>query len=351
MSIKIAINGFGRIGRQLTRLLSSKFGAGFELRAINSLETIDVASHLLRYDSTQGRFDLPVKSAGHDLIIGQQAVRYLNQPDPRLLPWGQMGIDLVIEASGQLSDRPQAELHLRAGAKKVLITAAANSPDITLCMGVNHTAYQPDRHHIVSGSSCTTNCLAPAAKLVNDRFGIQSSLVTFLHSYTSSQHLLDLAGHDLRRMRATVPNLMPTTTSAAWQIPEVIPELIGKFDAIAIRVPTPEVHLAYFTALLRSRATNAELLAAFNEAAAGHLHGILAVSDAPLVSIDYRTCTPSCVLDAPSIKVIDNMIQLLIWHDNESSYCKRMLDLVRYIAMPWGSPKPPESQRHPEVSG
>ena len=331
MAIKIAINGFGRIGRQITRLLSSAFGTGLELLAINSLEPIDLAVHLLRHDSNHGAFPEPVAIEGQNLVIGdKKGVRFLNISDPRHLPWRHLGIDLVIEASGQ-TERHQADRHLEAGARKVLITAAAEAPDITLCMGVNHTTYRADLHHIVSGSSCTTNCLAPAAKLVNDRFHIQTCLATFLHSYTSNQHLLDLPGPDLRRMRGVGRNIIPTPTSSVQQIPEVIPELRGKFDAVAIRVPTPQVHLASFTALLHRSTTADEILAVFNEAAANWLQGIVAVSDAPLVSIDYKSSDPSCVLDAGSIKVMDDMLQLMIWHDNESSYCKRMLDLVRYI--------------------
>jgi len=332
MTIKIAINGFGRIGRQLTRLLSSEWGAGLQLVAINALEPLTTAAHLLRYDSTHGTFCQAVTSGGQGLIIGEQpAIPFLNQPDPALLPWRALGVDLVLEASGQATDRLHASRHLQAGAQQVLITAAATEPDITLCLGVNHQSYRPGQHQIVSGSSCTTNCLAPAAKLINDTFGITSCLTTFLHSYTSNQHLLDLPGPDLRRMRGVGRNLIPTPTSSVQQIPEVIPELRGKFDAIAIRVPTPQIHLASMTALLKRPATAKEVRHCFLEAASGPLQGIVAVSEAPLVSTDYRGLTPSSVLDASSIKVIDNLLQLMIWHDNESSYCKRMLDLVRYM--------------------
>ena len=339
MAIRIALNGFGRIGRQITRLLFSQFGAGVELLAINSLETIDLAAHLLRYDSNHGIFEksVTIDGSGHCLVIDGQPVRFLNQSDPSVLPWHQLEIDLVIEASGHLTHRHQAERHLQAGARKVLITAAAHSPDITLCLGVNHDAYRPDHHHIVSGSSCTTNCLAPAVKLLNDHFTIQSSLATFLHSYTSSQHLLDLGGKDFRRMRAAPRSIIPTTTSAAQQLPVVIPELIGRFDALAIRVPTPEVHLASFSALVRRHTTPDEIIAVFNQAASGPLKGILAVSDAPLVSIDFKGGIPSSVLDAASIKVVmGDMIQLMIWHDNESSYCQRIIALVRYMTAAQG---------------
>jgi len=331
MAIRIAINGFGRIGRQITRLLSSTFGADIELRAINSLEAIDVAAHLLRHDSNHGAFHETVDITDQSLIIGGQEISFLNQPDPGQLPWRQLGVDLVIEASGQLTDHQQAKLHLQAGAKKVLITAAAQNPDITLCMGVNHSAYHADRHHIVSGSSCTSNCLAPAAKLLSEHFTIHSCLATFLHSYTCNQPLLDLPGHDLRRMRSAGRNIIPTSTSAAQQIPEIIPALSGRFEALAIRVPTPEVHLAYCTALLNRPTTHDDIMTIFNEAAAGRFQGIMAVSAEPLVSIDFKASSASCILDAASIKVMGNMIQLMIWHDNESSYCKRMLDLVRYM--------------------
>lgn len=334
MSIKIAINGFGRIGRQITRLLTSGNGAGLELRAINSLEPIDQAAHLLRYDSNHGIFtQQQVSTDGNNLIIGEHKVPFINQPDPSLLPWRQMGIDLVIEASGSLTRGHAARLHRDAGAVKVLITAAADAPDITLCLGVNHTLYQPDDHHIVSGSSCTTNCLAPAVKVLHDEFTILSALATFLHSYTISQKLLDGHGPDLRRMRAAGHNIIPTTTSAREQLPKVIPELSGLFDALAIRVPTPEVHLAYLTAKIGRNVTPAEIITAFSTAAEGPLNGIIAICDQPLVSIDFKDSQPSSILDAASVKVLDDVIQVMIWHDNESSYCKRMIDLVRYMSI------------------
>lgn len=334
MAIKIAINGFGRIGRQITRLLSSSFGAGIELLAINSLEPIDIAAHLLKYDSNHGPFRGSVAIEGKKIVLdGGPGICFLNQADPRQLPWQQMGIDLVIEASGQATERQQASRHLQAGADKVLITAAAHNPDITLCMGVNQQSYRPQQHHIISGSSCTTNCLAPAAKLINDAFHITTCLATFLHSYTSNQQLLDLPGQDLRRMRGAGRNIIPTSTSSVQQIPEVIPELTNKFDAIAIRVPTPQVHLASFTALIEHQTTAKKILDLCLEASTKQLQGVLAISDAPLVSIDHKCSDASCVIDAGCITVMDNMLQLMIWHDNESSYCKRMLDLVRYIAL------------------
>lgn len=332
MSIKIAINGFGRIGRQITRLLTSGAGAGLKLQAINSLEPIDQAAHLLRYDSNHGIFSHPVSTEGQNLIIGEHSIPFLNQPDTSCLPWRQLGIDLVIEASGSLTSARLADLHRQAGATKVLITAAADAPDITLCLGVNHTLYQPNRHHIISGSSCTTNCLAPAAKVIHDEFTIISGLATFLHSYTISQNLLDGNGSDPRRMRAAGINIIPTTTSAREQLPQVIPALSGRFDALAIRVPTPEVHLAYFTAKVNRAVTRAEVITAFTKAANGPFRGIIAVCDQPLVSTDFVESQPSSILDADSIKVLDDLIQIMIWHDNESSYCKRMIDLVRYIS-------------------
>ena len=334
MAIRIALNGFGRIGRQITRSLFSGCGAGLELRAINTLEAVDCAAHLLRYDSNHGPFGQTVESRGQQLCISGQSVTFLNQPDPSLLPWGELGIDLVIEASGQLSQGHKAAQHLKAGASKVLITAAADTPDLTLCLGVNQDLYRSSQHHIIAASSCTTNCLAPVAKLLHERFTIQTSLATFLHSYTSSQNLLDLQhGVDLRRMRAAGRNIIPTTTSASHQLPEVIPALKGKFAALAIRVPTPVVHLASFTASVKHQTTRDELMNLFTEEAEqGALQGILAVSAAPLVSIDFKGSSPSAIVDAASIKVIGgDMIQLMIWHDNESSYCKRIIDLVRYV--------------------
>jgi len=337
MTINIALNGFGRIGRQLTRLLSSEWGNGLRLVAINALEPLATAAHLLRYDSSQGTFAQAVSTMGQGLIIAEQPpIPFLNQADTSRLPWSALEVDLVIEASGQATDRPSASRHLQAGARQVLITAAATNPDITLCLGVNQQDYRPSQHRIVSGSSCTTNCLAPAAKLINDTFRISSCLTTFLHSYTSNQHLLDLPGPDLRRMRGVGGNLIPTPTSSVRQIPEVIPELRGKFDAIAVRVPTPRMHLASMTTLIERPTTREEVLNCFREAAEGRLQGIVAVSEAPLVSTDALGMSPSCVLDAGSIRVIGNLLQLMIWHDNESSYCKRMLDLVRYVGQSSG---------------
>jgi len=344
MSIKIAINGFGRIGRQITRLLASGPWAGVELRAINSLEPIAQAAHLLRYDSNHGVFATSVATEGQILRIGGHAIPFLNQPDPSLLPWRDLGIDLVIEASGGLTRGRQAHLHREAGAAKVLITAAADAPDITLCLGVNHDLYRPDEHHVVSGSSCTTNCLAPAAKVLHDEFTILSAQATFLHSYTISQPLLDLNGHDPRRMRAAGLNIIPTTTSASQQLPLVIPELAGRFSATAVRVPTPEVHLAYLTAKLARQTTPAEVVSAFVRAADGPFHGIIQVCAQPLVSVDFKENAASSILDAESVKVLADLIQIMIWHDNESSYCKRMIDLVRYMTAASGAPQFPTAR-------
>ncbi|MDA8159327.1 MAG: type I glyceraldehyde-3-phosphate dehydrogenase [Desulfobacteraceae bacterium] len=333
MTIKIAINGFGRIGRELTRIITSRPETDIELVAVNSREDISLAAHLLRHDSNHGGFGPPVTATGDRLLIGGQQMLFLSQPDPARLPWRELGVELVIESSGQFVGRLQAGRHLEAGSRRVLITAAAPDPDVTLCLGVNQARYQPEHHRIVSASSCTTNCVAPVAKLLHDRFRLQALLVTFLHSYTSGQPLLDTGGPDLRLMRAAGLNLIPASTSAAQQVPMILPELTGRFHALSVRVPTPEAHLASLSAFISRPVEASEVLAAFREAAAGEMAGIVAVSEAPLASCDLRGASASSILDPESVKVVAaELIQLLVWHDNESSYCQRVVDLVRYMA-------------------
>ncbi len=332
MTIRITINGFGRIGRELTRIITSRPETDIELVAINSREDISLAAHLLRHDSNHGGFGPPVTTADDRLLIGGQPVIFLSQPDPARLPWRQLGVELVIESSGKFVGRVQAGRHLEAGSRRVLITAAAPDPDVTLCLGVNQARYRPERHLIVSASSCTTNCVAPVAKLLHDRFQLKALFVTFLHSYTSGQPLLDAGGPDLRLMRAAGLNLIPASTSAARQVPLVLPELAGRFHALSVRVPTPEAHLASLSAFTSRPVKASEVVAAFREAAAGDMAGIVAVSEAPLASCDLRGVSASSILDPESVKVVGGkLIQLLVWHDNESSYCQRVVDLVRYM--------------------
>ena len=331
MPIRVAINGFGRIGRQITRLLSSQHNNTLQLAAINTLEDCETIVHLLRFDSIQGVNEAQIYSSANKLFINNTKIPVYHESVPHDIPWNVDNIDVVIECSGRFTNGRQAAAHLNSGAKKVVISAASEDPDVTICMGVNQPSYDPASHKIISGSSCTTNCLAPLAKVINDNFGIVTGFATFIHSSTNSQHLLDSVDSDPRRARAAGINLIPTTTSAAQQIPLVIPSLINKFDALAIRVPTPDVHLADFTIRLNQKITKADLLKTLEIAAQGEMRRILQVSQEPLVSIDFRNSSHSCVIDATQIKVNHDMIKILVWHANEFSYCQRLIDLVNFI--------------------
>jgi glyceraldehyde 3-phosphate dehydrogenase len=331
MSIRIAINGFGRIGRQLTRILCTDSYKGLKLVAVNTLENCATAAHLLKYDSIQGVAEADISANSNGLRIAGSAIPFYHEPAPGNIPCQNNKVDVVIECSGHFTNGRQAADHLKAGAKRVVITAAATNPDITICMGVNQESFSPTHHKIISGSSCTTNCLAPIAKLINDNWGIKSALATFIHSSTNNQHLLDTGDIDPRRARAAGLNLIPCKTSAAHQIPLVIPQLRHKFEALAIRVPTPDVHLADFTVQLNKNISRSNLLEALQEAADGELDKIMRLSDAPLVSIDFRNASHSCIIDTNQIQVNNNLIKILIWHANEFSYCQRIIDLVRLV--------------------
>nr|MBF0222030.1 aldehyde dehydrogenase [Desulfobulbaceae bacterium] len=330
MAVSIAINGFGRIGRQLARLILSESYPTISLKAVNTLENLHVAAHLLKYDSSYSTYPLPITVESNKLIINNRPVSWLNEPDPDNLSWSDHNIDIVIECSGTNSSR-RAGKHINSGAQKVVITAASRNPDITLCMGVNHTQYDSSKHHIISGSSCTTNCIAPIAKILNDKLGIVSSLATIIHSYTNTQNILDNAHDDLRRARAATRNLIPTQTSAVWQIPEVIPQLLGKFDGLAIRVPTPLMHLADVSFLLSQPTSRDELVSLFEDASLNAYKNIVALNAEPLVSTDFIGSSYSSIIDLENIHCNQNLVKLLLWHDNEHAYCCRILDLVRYI--------------------
>lgn len=333
MPTRIAINGFGRIGRQLTRQLLRASPGNLMICAVNTMEPIETAAHLLRYDSCYGQFTQKISLARQTLLTGEQSILFYHHSEPDRLPWRELGIDVVLECSGQATTGPGAAKHLAAGARKVLITAAALASDITLCMGVNHEQYDYSRHHIISGTSCTTNCLAPIAQLLDHQFGILSCLATFLHSYTGSQNLTDAAGSDLRRARAAAHNIIPTSTSAAHQLPLVLPALKGKFEAIAVRVPTPNTHLADFTAKLSRPTNQAEILALLQAAASQPpLKDIVAIDNSQLVSRDLIGSSYSSVVDAAHIYVQEDFVKLLVWHDNEFSYCRRIIDLLGHIA-------------------
>lgn len=331
MPTRIAINGFGRIGRQLTRQLLDPASTDFTLCAVNTIESIETAAHLLRYDSCYGQFPLDISREHQTLRIGKHSIAFYHQNDPNQLPWKELGIDIVLECSGKTTSERSVQ-HIASGAKKVLITAAAHSPDITLCMGVNHARYNHDLHHVVSGTSCTTNCIAPVAKLIDDTLAIEAGHATFLHSYTNSQPLLDAVGSDLRRSRAAALNIIPTTTSATHQLPLVLPRLKGKFAAIAVRVPTPNTHLADFTVKVARPTTRAEILQIMEEASHSTMKGIVQIDRAQLVSRDIIGTSCSSVIDAENIYVQDDFIKLLIWHDNEFSYCRRIIDLLSHLS-------------------
>ncbi|HRW04096.1 MAG TPA: type I glyceraldehyde-3-phosphate dehydrogenase [Caldilineaceae bacterium] len=332
MATKIAINGFGRIGRQVTKALFEKYRGEFDLVAVNDLSDVETNAHLFKYDSNYGIFAGDVTVDGGDIVIDGDRVKVLSERDPSKLPWGDMGVDLVVESTGIFTDREKAALHLSAGAKKVIISAPAKGEDITICMGVNNEKYDPANHHVISNASCTTNCLAPAAKVVNDTFGIEQGIMTTVHSYTNDQRILDLVHKDLRRARAAAMSIIPTTTGAAKAVALVVPELKGKFDGMAMRVPTPTVSVVDFVAKVNRPGSTEELLAAFDAAAAGPMQGILAVSREPLVSVDYKGNAFSSTIDAEFTAFYGDLVKVITWYDNEWAYSVRVTDLAKYIA-------------------
>ncbi|WP_129672049.1 type I glyceraldehyde-3-phosphate dehydrogenase [Candidatus Chloroploca sp. Khr17] len=336
--VRIAINGFGRIGRQSFKAMLENHPDEFEIVAINDLTDNETLAHLLRYDSTYGPFDGEVTVTEDQLIVEYDDTRYeiatLAERDPAALPWGKMGVDIVIESTGRFTEAEKAKAHLAAGAKKVIITAPAKGEDITICLGVNETSYDHDNHHIISNASCTTNCLAPVAKVLNDRFGIQRGLMTTIHAYTMDQNLQDNVHKDLRRARAAAVNMVPTTTGAAKAVALVIPELKGKFHGYAIRVPTATVSVVDFAVMLNRPTSVEEINAAFREAAESEeLEGILGVSDQELVSSDFIGTTFSTVVDLPlTHNMGDDFFKVICWYDNEWGYSVRIANLTAYIA-------------------
>ena len=331
MTSKIAINGFGRIGRQVTKALLEKYPGEFDLVAVNDLSDVNTNAHLFKYDSNYGQFPGEVAVDGGDIIINGDRIKVLSERDPSQLPWGELGVDIVVESTGIFTAREKAALHLSAGAKKVIISAPAKGEDITICMGVNEEKYNPAQHHVISNASCTTNCLAPAAKVVNDNFGIIQGVMTTVHAYTNDQRILDLVHSDLRRARAAAMSIIPTTTGAAHAVALVVPELQGKFDGMAMRVPTSTVSVVDFVAKVEKPGTTDELLAAFDAAAAGPMKGILAVSREPLVSIDYKGNAYSSTVDAGFTNFYGDLVKVVTWYDNEWAYSVRVTDLAKYI--------------------
>jgi glyceraldehyde 3-phosphate dehydrogenase len=331
MATKVAINGFGRIGRQVTKALFEKYRGQFDLVAVNDLSDVNTNAHLFKYDSNYGVFKGDVNVDGGDIIIDGDRIKVCTERDPSKLPWGDMGVDLVIESTGIFTDREKAALHLSAGAKKVIISAPAKGEDITVCMGVNEEKYDPAKHHVISNASCTTNCLAPAAKVVNDTFGIEQGVMTTVHAYTNDQRILDLTHSDLRRARAAALSIIPTTTGAAKAVALVVPELKGKFDGMAMRVPTSTVSVVDFVAKVSRPGKTEDLLAAFDTAANGPMKGILAVSREPLVSIDFKGNPYSSTIDAEFTRFYGDMVKVVTWYDNEWAYSVRVTDLAKYI--------------------
>jgi glyceraldehyde 3-phosphate dehydrogenase len=330
MAVEVGINGFGRIGRNIMRAALSSRDIDFV--AVNDLTNAATLAHLLKYDSVLGNLSADVKVSGDGISVDGDEFKVLSIKDPAQLPWKDLGVDVVFEATGIFATREGGEKHRAAGAKKVIFTAPAKGPDVTLVLGVNDDTYDPKRHHLISNASCTTNCLAPLAKAIHESFGIRKGWMTTIHSYTNDQNLLDLPHRDLRRARAAAMSMIPTTTGAASAVGEVLPELKGKLDGFSMRVPTPNVSVVDLNVLLNKKATGEEVNAALRAAAAGPLKGILDVSEAELVSIDFRGNPFSSIVDAPYTKVMDgDFLKVLSWYDNEWGYSNRCVDLLRKL--------------------
>ena len=328
---RIAINGFGRIGRMALRAILERV-PDVETAAVNDLAAADTNAHLFKYDSNYGRFDGEVDVSDDALVIDGRRLQTLSQRDWEALPWGDLGIDVVIESTGVGTDRASAAKHLEAGAKKVIISAPATDEDVTLVLGVNDAAYDPAQHHIVSNASCTTNCLAPVVKVLHDAFTIEQGLMNTIHSYTNDQRILDLEQKDMRRARAAALNIIPTTTGAARAVVQVIPELKGRLDGFALRVPTPTVSVVDFTCEVTQNVTVEAVNDAFAAAAQGDLTGILGCSGEELVSMDFKGDSRSSIIDLPSTQVSGKLVKVLSWYDNEWGYACRIADLTARVA-------------------
>jgi glyceraldehyde 3-phosphate dehydrogenase len=332
MAVRVGINGFGRIGRNVLRAAAMSKQTSLEFVAVNDITDTKTLAHLLKYDSVHGRFPGTVEAKGETLIVNGRELRVLAIREPEKLPWKDLGVDLVLESTGRFTDRDSAAKHLAAGAKKVVISAPAKGEDITIVMGVNHTKYDPAKHHIVSNASCTTNCLVPVVKVVLDHCGFVHGFMTTVHSYTNDQQILDLPHKDLRRARAAALSMIPTSTGAAKATGLVLPEVKGKIDGVSLRVPTPDVSIVDLTADVERKTTIEDLNAAFKQAAQGALKGVLDVSDEPLVSTDYIGSLFSSVVDARSTNVIDGtLVHISSWYDNEMGYSARCVDLLAYM--------------------
>jgi glyceraldehyde 3-phosphate dehydrogenase len=330
MAIKVGINGFGRIGRNVFR--AAIHDEEIDIVAANDITDARTLAHLLKYDSVLGNLAEDVRAEGDTIVAGKESFKVLKEKDPASLPWKALGVEVVIESTGLFTNAEQAKKHLDAGAKKVIISAPAKGEDITVVMGVNHESYDPKKHHVLSNASCTTNSLAPVAKVIHEEFGLAKGIMTTIHSYTNDQKLLDLPHKDLRRARAAALSMIPTTTGAAVAVSRVLPELEGRLDGISVRVPTPNVSLTDLTALLETKATAKDVNAALENASKGSLKGILAFSNEELVSSDFRGNPHSSIVDGPFTKVVaGDAVKVLSWYDNEWGFSCRVIDLIHLI--------------------
>jgi glyceraldehyde 3-phosphate dehydrogenase len=331
MPVRIAINGFGRIGRNVLRVIARQ-KRGLDVVAVNDITDAPTLAHLLKYDSVHGKFPGDVSADGTGINVGGKTIRVLAEKDPARLPWKDLKVDLVLESTGIFTSRDKAQLHIDAGARKVIISAPAKNEDITIVYGVNHKAYDPARHHVISNASCTTNCLVPVVKVLRDAFGFERGFMTTVHAYTNDQRILDLPHKDLRRARAAAVNIIPTTTGAAKATSLVIPEVKGKIDGVSLRVPVTDVSVVDLTCVVEKKTDRDAVNAAFRTAAAGGLEGILAVSDEPLVSGDFIGDLHSSTVDSASTTVIDGtLVHVSSWYDNEMGYSARCVDLMAYM--------------------
>lgn len=332
MAVKIGINGFGRIGRLVFRAITQHYAGRLEIVAINDLTDARTNAHLLKYDSTYGMYLGKVEAASDGIVVNGKKVKVLAERDPAKIPWRALGADIVIESTGLFTDASKAAAHLQNGAKKVIISAPAKGEDITIVLGVNEDKYDPEKHRVISNASCTTNCIAPVVKVLHENFGVVRGFMSTIHAYTNDQRLLDMYHSDLRRARAAAINIVPTTTGAARAIGLVIPELKGKLDGVAYRVPVPTVSMCDFVADLEKEVTVEDVNGAFKSAARDKLNGILRYCDEPLVSSDFKGDPASSIFDALSTMAMGNMVKVLAWYDNEWGYSCRLADLALYIA-------------------
>lgn len=331
--VKVGINGFGRIGRNVFKSILENYANEIEVVGINDLTDPKTLAHLLKYDSLYGKFDGTVEATENSIIVNGKEIKIFAEREPKNIPWGAQGAEIVIESTGFFTDGTKAQAHIEAGAKKVLISAPAKNEDITIVMGVNEEKYDSEKHNIISNASCTTNCLAPFAKVLDEKFGIVSGLMTTIHSYTNDQKILDAPHKDLRRARAAAESMIPTTTGAAKAVALVLPQLKGKLNGLAVRVPTPTVSMTDLVCEVSKSVTAEEVNAALKEAAEGSLKGILGFSEEPLVSMDYRGDERSSIVDGLSTMVMgDKLVKVVSWYDNEWGYSNRLADLTKYVA-------------------